>query len=88
MDYHPVLDNAGGMRTVLIAAAALLLDWLLGEPRRRHPLVGFGRLALCCPVLGIGSAPLAADVERALRLVRGGVWLWLASLCLGGALGA
>ncbi len=40
------------------------------------------------PVLGIGSAPLATDVERALQLVRGGVWLWLASLCLCGALGA
>jgi len=40
------------------------------------------------PMLGIGRAPIAADVERALRLVRAGVWLWLASLCLGGALGA
>lgn len=29
----------------LTAAAAVALDWWLGEPRRRHPLVGFGRLA-------------------------------------------
>ena len=30
--------------TALVAWGALALDWLLGEPRR-HPLVGFGRLA-------------------------------------------
>ena len=33
------------MHTALVAMLAVLLDCLLGEPRRAHPLVGFGRLA-------------------------------------------
>lgn len=33
------------MTAALVVAAAVALDWLLGEPRRWHPLVGFGRLA-------------------------------------------
>ena len=33
------------MITAILAAAALLIDAVLGEPRRVHPLVGFGVLA-------------------------------------------
>lgn len=33
------------MTMALSMLAAMLLDWLLGEPRRWHPLVGFGQLA-------------------------------------------
>ncbi|MGH8470230.1 MAG: adenosylcobinamide-phosphate synthase CbiB [Gammaproteobacteria bacterium] len=55
------------MTTLLIAAAALALDWTLGEPRRFHPLVGFGRLAALCECWGYGGT----DVSPHARRIRG-----------------
>jgi len=45
------------------AATALLLDWLLGEPKRRHPWSG--RLALCCERRLCGGAGVAQGARRA-----------------------
>ena len=36
------------MSLALITCAGVALDALLGEPRRAHPLVAFGRLAAPC----------------------------------------
>jgi len=55
------------MTTLLVTAAALALDWILGEPRRLHPLVGFGRLATLCERWGYGGT----DVSPYARQVRG-----------------
>ena len=33
------------MMTAILALAAVLLDWVFGEPRRWHPLAGFGTMA-------------------------------------------
>lgn len=62
------LGGAGGLSAVLIAATALLLDWLLGEPRRRHPVIGFGRW--------LSAASAGCTAARAWlqgRSVRGGM---------------
>ncbi|MDE2350854.1 MAG: cobalamin biosynthesis protein [Alphaproteobacteria bacterium] len=46
-------------------AAALLCDWLFGEPRRWHPLIGFGRLARAAEGRLYGGPDLpAADRRR------------------------
>jgi adenosylcobinamide-phosphate synthase len=51
----------------LALLAGVLLDWLLGEPRRWHPLVGFGRLA----------AALERRLNRgSLRIARG-LFAWM-----------
>ncbi len=40
------------------------------------------------PILGVGRAPTLDDIERALQLVRHGVWLWLGALFIVGVLHA
>lgn len=64
------------MTTALLASIAVLIDTLLGEPRRWHPLVGFGRLATWLESRLYGSATACAAARRG----RGG--LALAALVL------
>ena len=52
------------MTTLLVAAVALALDWLLGEPRRLHPLVGFGRLASHCERWVYGGKKVSPRARR------------------------
>ncbi len=57
--------------TLIILIAALVLDQLLGEPRRFHPLVGFGNIANRIErVLNRGDRWGQARYYR-------GVWAWL-----------
>jgi adenosylcobinamide-phosphate synthase len=48
----------------LIAVAAVLIDWQLGEPRRLHPLIGFGHLATWVECRFYGGAGLSAARRR------------------------
>src|SRR5690242_12539917 len=68
-----------------VGAGALLLDLLLGEPRRAHPLVGFGRWAQRLAAHLYRDDRLAGAVAWALAvlpwvalaaLVQGWLWRW------------
>ncbi|AVG16558.1 cobalamin biosynthesis protein [Chromobacterium vaccinii] len=52
------------MNSALFLPIALLLDRLLGEPPRWHPLVGFGRLVKAMERLAYPAAPQAEPVWR------------------------
>ncbi|SUX56215.1 adenosylcobinamide-phosphate synthase CbiB [Chromobacterium vaccinii] len=52
------------MNSALFLPIALLLDRLLGEPPRWHPLVGFGRLVKAMERLAYPAAPEAEPVWR------------------------
>jgi len=53
------------MLTALLCVGAVLLDHLLGEPRRWHPLVGFGWLTQRVEALGYGPPELNAEARQA-----------------------
>ena len=53
------------MLTALLCIGAVLFDRWLGEPRRWHPLVGFGRLARRVEALAYGPPELTAEARRA-----------------------
>ena len=57
------------MHIAFVAMAAVSLDWLLGEPRRFHPLAGFGRLAQACERLCRGSDNSIPYIQRLLGVV-------------------
>ena len=52
------------MLTALLCIVAVLLDRRLGEPRRGHPLVGFGGLAQRVEALAYGPPDLDAKARR------------------------
>ena len=54
------------MTVTLIAIAAVLIDWQLGEPRRLHPLIGFGHLATWIERRFYGD-PALSPARRRLR---------------------
>lgn len=80
------------MLTAAVVILALLLDAWLGEPRRAHPLVGFGRLAAWLEnALNRGGRRRLRGMAAALLLLAPAALLggWLGGLpLLGPALGA
>ena len=53
------------MLTALLCLGAVLLDQQWGEPRRWHPLVGFGDLTRRVEALAYGPPNLSAQIRRA-----------------------
>ena len=52
------------MLTALLCLGAVLLDRAFGEPRRWHPLVGFGGLAQRVEMLVYGPPDLSPSARR------------------------
>jgi len=68
------------MLTALLCLGAVLLDRWLGEPRRWHPLAGFGWLAQRVEAFGYGPPELSPNVRRGRGV--GAVMLLLAPFTL------
>ncbi|MFD0913749.1 adenosylcobinamide-phosphate synthase CbiB [Methylophilus luteus] len=71
----PVYPYADYLILALLACGAVALDHCLGEPRRWHPLVGFGRIA---SALSRWLNPANAQLKPAQRLT--GVLAWLVAV--------
>jgi adenosylcobinamide-phosphate synthase len=52
------------LTTALLALGAALLDWVAGEPRRFHPLVGFGSAAIFLERRLYGGRHCASNARR------------------------
>lgn len=77
------MNSAALLAPPVLAALAVALDWLLGEPQRWHPLAGFGRLAQWVETLCHGAARWRGLVALTLLLVpptllAWGLQFWLA----------
>lgn len=72
------------MLIALLCLGAILLDWRWGEPRRWHPLVGFGDLARRVEALLYGPPELSAGSRRSRGV--GAVILLLAPFTVAAAL--
>lgn len=86
------LHSSGLLVVAALMAAALMLDHLLGEPARFHPLVGFGNWANMverrCRAFTVISLRLRGMVAWALTVILTGVmayglFAWLLELSLG-----
>lgn len=71
------------MTTALAMLAAILLDAWLGEPKRAHPLVGFGRFAGSIEARLYGDRRIAGLSAWALAVLPLVVFVWLVAKMLG-----
>jgi len=63
---------------VVMASGAGALNITLGGAARYHGMMKER------PVLGLGEAPVVADIERSVRFVQRSLWLWLVVIFIGG----